>query len=108
MINGKNPIETPEKIDVRMVPSGTLIYNLIRYSIEEIGIKSMLAQADQFKQANKLLVDPPQISAAREGLAGIEQARYAMATEINIRMASLDEMRIASIEPEEDEEIKDL
>lgn len=85
-----------DSIDIRTVPSGTLIYNLIRCTAEELGIEGMLHHHEMTKHQNKMIVDPPEVLRAKEMLTAMQNARYKLANEVNIRFQSADAMRIAT------------
>lgn len=76
--------------DVRAIPTGTLIYNLIRYTGEEVGLENMEHQLQAMKEQQKLVADPPQMVAIRARLQEIKERRYIIAKDINDRFADLD------------------
>jgi len=102
--NGAN--HSQDTHDVRSLPTGTLIYNLIRFTGEEVGLENVRHQLQMAKQQQKLVSDPPQLTALEEHLGSIQRARYIIAHEINERFADVDKMRVARlgieiVEPEE-------
>lgn len=77
--------------DVRAIPTGTLIYNLIKFSMEENGLGNARHQLMAMKEAQKLVADPPQLAAITEHLMQVSEFRYIIAKEVNDRFADLDE-----------------
>lgn len=93
--NGQN--QEPAKRDARTLPTGTLIYNLIRFAGEEIGIENMIHQLEAIKQERKMVADPPQMAALKEHYKSLTQARFIVANEINERFESVDKARWAEL-----------
>lgn len=85
---------TPSDVrDVRAIESGTLFYNLIRYTVEGIGLGNVIHEMDQAKQAQKLIVDPPPLARMKEVEADLKERIFIITNEINKRFAALDEKR---------------
>ncbi|TAL41921.1 MAG: hypothetical protein EPN91_09585 [Salinibacterium sp.] len=80
--------------DVRTIPLGTLIFNLIRFAGEEIGIGNMIRQLEEIKLQQKMVADPPQLGALRKHLETLEEHRFICANEINARTAGIDKARL--------------
>lgn len=96
--NGQNgQSHGPETADVRTVPTGTLIYNLIRFTIDEIGLEGMVGHMLEAKEHHKMVADPPQLERAKEKLAQMQEARYIAAREINERLKDVDKARLDSL-----------
>lgn len=83
----------PEVQDVRGLPTGTLIYNLIRVTGEEVGIEGFIHQMEAAKEAKKMIVDPPQLARAKEVYTAMCQRRFIFANELNQRFKDIDEAR---------------
>jgi|SRR5690606_35790790 len=84
-------------MDVRTIPTGTLIYNLIRYTNECMGLQGALQQFDLMRQQKLVVNEPPQITKIREHLEQAEACRYLISKELNDRFAEFDKGRIASL-----------
>lgn len=78
------------KADVRTLPTGTLMFNLIKYSAEEIGLENTLHMMKQKKEELKMVEDPPQMARVAEVLQHIGGIRYVLAMEMNARFAEMD------------------
>lgn len=78
------------KADVRTLPTGTLMFNLIKYSAEEIGLENTLHLMKQKKEELKMVEDPPQMARLVEVLQHIGGIRYVLAMEMNTRFAEMD------------------
>ena len=83
--------------DLRVVPRGTLFYNLGLAIIDEYMTGMALQQMLMLKQTQKLVTDPPQLVAAKEQFAVHERRRFAMATELNNRFAEADRKYVDSL-----------
>lgn len=93
--NGNNqPVDVA---DVRAIATGTLIFNLIRYATEEIGLENAMHQIEFMKEQQKAVSFPPQYEAIKKALADIQERRYIIANEINKRFAKLDAERRAEV-----------
>lgn len=95
--NGKS---NSSVMDIRAVPTGTLIYNLILTTFDERAAGMVIGQMEQMKEVQKMVTDPPPLLMARAQLAQQEERRFAMASELNIRFLALDKQRIAECELE--------
>lgn len=83
----------PEIQDVRGLPTGTLIYNLIRVTGEEVGIEGFIHQMEAAKEAKKMVGEPPQLARAKEVYTAMCQRRFVFANELNQRFKDIDEAR---------------
>jgi len=83
----------PEVQDVRGLPTGTLLYNLIRVVGEEVGIEGFIHQMEAAKEAKKMVGDPPQLARAKEVYSAMCQRRFVFANELNQRFKDIDEAR---------------
>ena len=100
--NGQN--HDKEMMDVRACPTGTLFYNLIKVTLEETGIGNAIAQLKAIKEQQKMVADPPQMTAMQAHLREMEKYKFIFANEINQRFALIDKQRreqlgIAVVEP---------
>lgn len=77
-------------MDVRTVPTGTLIYNLCLVTNREDGAFAMLQQLEQMKVTQKVVGDPPQLVAMHAEYQLLQEARYGMAAELNFRFKAMD------------------
>jgi hypothetical protein len=93
--NGQN--KESSKVDVRTIPTGTLIYNLIRYTGEEIGIANTIHQIEAIKEQQKMVNDPPQLAAMRDHEKHVQAWRYLISVELNERFADIDNARLAGL-----------
>jgi hypothetical protein len=84
-------------MDVRTVPTGQLIFNLIRAAGEEIGVGNAIQQVKAMKEQQKMVADPPQLEAMMNHLATMERYRYIIANEINERFKGIDQQRITEL-----------
>lgn len=90
--------EAPRQMqDIRAVPTGTLVFNLIRVSVAELGMGNAIMAFEQEKKQQKMLIDPPPLSAMKEQFKSIEHDRFVMALELNRRFADMDMMRCAKL-----------
>jgi hypothetical protein len=87
-INGQD--QNRQTHDVRVVPTGTLIYNLIRFTGEDVGLGNAIQQFEMAKQQQKMVVDPPQLAKLKEHHQEVQHHRYIIAAELNARFADLD------------------
>ena len=76
--------------DVRTIPTGTLFYNLAKMASREDGCMAMIQQFEMMKAQQKMLEDPQPLAMAKQELDIIEQTRYIIARELNIRFAAID------------------
>lgn len=83
----------PEVQDVRGLPTGTLLYNLIRVVGEEVGIEGFIHQMEEAKKAKKMVGDPPQLARAKEVYTAMCQRRFIFANELNERFKDIDAAR---------------
>lgn len=86
----------PDIQDVRGLPTGTLIYNLIRVTGEEVGIEGFIHQMEAAKEAKKMVGEPPQLARAKEVYTAMCQRRFVFANELNQRFKDIDEARAAA------------
>ncbi len=93
--NGHDHDSGKGKADVRTIPTGTLIYNLIRFTGEEIGMENVVHELEQVKLQQKMVADPPQLAPIRQHLAQLKEFRFVVANEINERFLTVDKMRLA-------------
>ena len=94
--NGANKQEHG-MLDIRTVPTGTLIYNLILATQDERGAGMAIHQMEMMKAQQKMVADPPQLENAKAAFVNHEQRRFALANEINIRFKASDESRVADL-----------
>lgn len=83
----------PEIQDVRGLPTGTLIYNLIRVTGEEVGIDGFIHQMEAAKESKKMIVDPPALARAKDVYMAMKQQVFIIANELNQRFKDIDEAR---------------
>jgi hypothetical protein len=87
----------PAVMDVRAMPTGTLVYNLIRQTCDEVGLENELNRMEAMKQMQRMVALPPQVQAQYDKIAAFHQeivrSRYIIAREINQRFADVDAMR---------------
>jgi hypothetical protein len=91
--NGKSTGDGPgggQTTDIRTVPTGTLIYNLLLVGGKEQGAYAYIQQLEHAKTQQKLVVDPPELQAMYAEFKNLEQARYTMAQELNVRFKEFD------------------
>lgn len=88
-----------DMMDVRAVQTGTLIYNLIKVTLEETGIGNAIHQFKALKEQQKMVSDPPQLTAMEAHLREMEKYRFMFANEINNRFAAIDQARAALVPP---------
>ena len=81
-------------VDPRVVPFGTLVYNLDLAVFDEKMAGMAVANMLQMKAAQKIVADPPVLVQAKEDLGAHEIRRHAFANELNIRMRFIDAARI--------------
>jgi hypothetical protein len=93
--SNKNGKSQPGQVDIRTVPTGTLIYNLVLVAGKEQGAWAMIQQLEAMKAAQKVVGDPPQLTAMYAEFRNLEQSRFIMANELNVRFRDLD-MAIAA------------
>lgn len=82
--------------DVRAIRTGTLFYNLIRYTCEEIGLDDMKHQLEEVKERTKSVTYPPQYEQICAAYEDICERRYIIANEINRRYDTIDTSRAAA------------
>ncbi len=80
----------PGRVDVRSLPTGTIIYNLIRVTGEEVGLENFIHGMEQQKAAQKLVGDPPQLAAAKQAYDQMVQSRFIFASVLNDRFKDVD------------------
>lgn len=95
--SGNGQSHGPEKQDVRGVPTGTIIYNLIRVTGEEVGLEGFVHQMEQAKEAKKMVTEPPQLVRAKQVLAQMGHNRTVLALELNERFKHIDLARCAEL-----------
>lgn len=90
--NGSNGSseESTAPVDIRTVPTGTLIYNLVLVAGKEQGAYAMIQQMEALKAEQRIVTDPPRLTAMYVELRNLEEARWVMAKELNIRFRSND------------------
>lgn len=91
--NGKSTGDGPgggAVTDIRTVPTGTLIYNLVLIAGKEQGAYAYIQQLEHAKTQQKILVDPPELTAMYNEFKHLEQGRYVMAQELNARFKDMD------------------
>jgi len=86
----KNGQSGDSVVDVRTVPTGTLIYNLVLTGSKELGARAMIQQLEMMKVQQKMVAEPPELAAMRAEHANLENARYVMAAELNARFKDFD------------------
>lgn len=80
----------PKQVDIRTVPTGTLMYNLILVATKEQGAAAMIQQLEMMKAQQKMVQDPRELTAMYAELQNLEQSRYVMAQELNARFKDFD------------------
>jgi hypothetical protein len=93
--NGQNHDKQTQ--DVRAAPTGTLIYTLMRYTIDEVGLDNICHQLEMLKAQAKMVQDPPELERARHRLQQIQAHRYVLARELNERYADVDLARCKAL-----------
>jgi hypothetical protein len=87
-----DPIPT-EVADVRTIKTGILVYNLMRYTIDEIGLDNLKHQLEEVRAQQKMVAMPPQYDQIVAAHEDIKQRRWIIANEINLRFADIDDAR---------------
>ena len=93
--NGKDRSETR---DVRTVPMGVLMYNLMLCANGYQMNKMMLEQMSMQMRQQKIIIDPPEVQHLKAILEHQHMARDVMVGEINFRFKEIDERRIAGLD----------
>jgi hypothetical protein len=88
--NGANGKDTSKVTDIRTVPTGTLFYNLVLVAGKEQGAWAMIQQLEAMKAQQKMVQDPPQLTAMYAEFRHLEQSRFVMAQELNMRFKDFD------------------
>jgi len=88
--NGKSTGE----MDVRTIPTGTLIWNLFLRAWDEKGMGMGMMQLEQLKAQQAMVADPPQLAELREQLKLAEHERFVLANELNVRFRDVDKARV--------------
>lgn len=86
-----------EKRDVRGLPTGTIIYNLIRVTGEEVGLENFIHHEEVKKAMQKTIGEPPQLAAAKQAYQSMVQGRFVFANELNERFKTLDQARCSEL-----------
>jgi hypothetical protein len=94
-----NGIPTPqtEAVDVRRIPTGTLVWNLFLSAQAEQGLAGAIRQFQEIKKQQKMVADPPQLAQMIEHFKIAEHERYTIAKEINARFRDLDMRRCETL-----------
>lgn len=99
--NNQLPSSTPaddrKTMDVRAAQTGTVIYNLIVATTETIGLGNAIEQIKHALEQQKVLVEPPQLTAMYARLREMDTYRFLFAKELNERFAEVDAMRRAKL-----------
>jgi hypothetical protein len=93
--NGRDKSETR---DVRTVPMGVLMYNLMLCANGLQMNKMMLEQLSMEMKMKKIIIDPPEVQQLKAILEHQHMARDVMVGEINFRFKEIDERRIATMD----------
>ena len=88
--NGKK--EEQKAVDVRTVPTGTLMYNLCLIASREDGAYAMLQQLEAQKVAQKSVTSSPDLLMMHEHYQALQHTRYGIAAELNFRFRDADLM----------------
>lgn len=89
--NGKN--HDQNVMDVRAVPTGTLLYTFVKTVMDETGVESFIHQMEAMKLQQRMVADPGELVRAKGVYHAMAQRRYVMARELNERFADLDKAR---------------
>lgn len=94
----KNGESSAEKMqDVRTVPRGLLIYNLMVCTVDLKMSSAGLEQMEAMMKMQKRVVDPPELTAIREHIQRMEIFRNVIVTDLNERFADADAAYIAKM-----------
>jgi len=85
-------------MDVREVPMGILVYNLVRNTIGQQFNKMALEQMQHVMQQQKMVVDPPELVELKADAERQELLIMAVAGEINHRFKDTDARRLLDVE----------
>lgn len=86
-----------ESVDVRSIPTGTLMWNLYLASNAEHALLSQIRQLQILKEAQKMVEDPPQMQKMIQDFHEAEQGRYTIAKELNARFHDRDMSRCSGL-----------
>lgn len=82
-----------DRHDVRGLPTGTILYNLIRVVGEEVGLEGIIRQVEVQKAKQKIIGDPPELVKMKEVYEEMVTRRFVFANELNQRFKGVDEAR---------------
>lgn len=86
-----------EQVDVRSIPTGTLLWNLYLASNAEQMLIGQIHQLQVLKQMQKMVNDPPQMQQLVADYQNTERERYTIAREVNARFRDMDLSRCARL-----------
>ena len=90
--------------DARLIPRGTLIYNLTMVVNNLFMLSIQLEQMEGMMKQQRQLLEPPPVTAMKQQLAELQRSRDIIVNNLNDRYEAEDEVYWANIPPKEEDE----